>query len=225
MRTARMSIMGLYNWDNTIFDLLVLPEGMNRDTLISLILSECSDMETLYPNPVVMKALIGVWSNASQYTWNTLYNTINLQYNPIENYDRTEERTLESIGEGTSTDSGTDTLTSRDSGSDTIATDSTDTEQVAGFETTNNQFVNKNKNTLDSDSTTTYGKTTTNTNQYGKSNSNDYTKNDTETIRAHGNIGVTSSQQMIQQERDIALFNVYDKIVEDFKTRYCILIY
>lgn len=217
--------MGLYTWDNTLFDLMILPEGMDKDTIISLILSECSDMEVLYPNPEVMKALIGVWSNASQYTWKTLYNTINLQYNPIENYDRIEERTLHSTGEGTSADSGTDTLTSRDSGTDRNNTDNTRVEQVAGFDTSNNQFTDKNKETFQGENSTTYGKTTTNTNQYGKTNNNDFSRDDSETVKIHGNIGIRSSQELLEQERNVALFNIYDKIVEDFKTRYCILVY
>ena len=44
---------------------------------------------------------------------------------------------------------------------------------------------------------------------------------DTET----GNIGVTSSQELIQKERDLALFNIYDMIIESFKCRFCLLVY
>lgn len=43
--------------------------------------------------------------------------------------------------------------------------------------------------------------------------------------RVHGNIGVTTAQQMITQEREIALFNLYDLIVEEFKCEFCVLVY
>lgn len=45
--------------------------------------------------------------------------------------------------------------------------------------------------------------------------------------RAHlyGNIGVTTTQEMIKQEREIAQFNIVDQIIEDFKNRFCLLIY
>ena len=44
-------------------------------------------------------------------------------------------------------------------------------------------------------------------------------------LHAHGNIGVTTTQKLIQEQREIDLFNLYDIIIEDFKMRFCILIY
>ena len=218
--------MGLFDYDNTLFDLLQLPSGLDKDTVISLILTECSDMEVLYPNATVLKNLIGVWSVASQYTWETLYKTTILQYDPITNYDRTETRTLTSAAAGNSTDSGSDAVTSVDSGTDRSTIDTTNTGSVAGFESSSAApFTDKDKEVVDTDTSTTYGKTNTNTTQYGHITNNTYNKNDSETIRAVGNIGVTTSQQMINQEREVALFNIYDSIVTDFKKRYCILVY
>lgn len=40
-----------------------------------------------------------------------------------------------------------------------------------------------------------------------------------------GNIGVTMTQQMINAEREIAVFNIIDFIINDFKKRFCLLIY
>lgn len=40
-----------------------------------------------------------------------------------------------------------------------------------------------------------------------------------------GNIGVTSTQQLIREQRDVVLFNIIDFIIEDFKKRFCLLIY
>ena len=44
-------------------------------------------------------------------------------------------------------------------------------------------------------------------------------------LHAHGNIGVTTTQKLIREQRDVELFNLYDIIIEDFKMRFCILIY
>lgn len=44
-------------------------------------------------------------------------------------------------------------------------------------------------------------------------------------IRSFGNIGVTTTQQMIEQERETALFNIYDTIIQSFKHRFCVLVY
>lgn len=47
----------------------------------------------------------------------------------------------------------------------------------------------------------------------------------TRTGRTHGNIGVTTSQQMLKEEREVATFNIYDIIANDFKQRFCIIVY
>ena len=243
--TGTMSVLGLYQWDNTLFSLLTLPEGLDRDTLVDFILSECSDLEILYPNPEVLKGLIGVWSATQQYTWGKLYATMQLEYNPIDNYDRTETRTLASQAAGNSTDGGTDTVTSADTGTDTTTStdggmdattgNSTDLNQVKAFDTAANTFTDREKDTVNNSSSTTYGKTNTNTTQFGKTNTNTtryghtnnnaYSKNDTEEIRAHGNIGTVTTQTMIEAERNIALFNIYQVILDEFKQRFCLLIY
>lgn len=43
--------------------------------------------------------------------------------------------------------------------------------------------------------------------------------------RETGNIGITSSQELIQAEREVAEFNLTDYIVQDFKKRFCIMVY
>lgn len=43
--------------------------------------------------------------------------------------------------------------------------------------------------------------------------------------REYGNIGVTTTQAMIEAERNLVKFNIYDFIVDSFKARFCILIY
>lgn len=203
--TGTMSVLGLYQWDNTLFSLLSLPEGLDKDTLVDLILSECSDLEILYPNPEVLKGLIGVWSTTEQYTWGKLYATMQLQYNPIDNYDRTETRTLASQAAGNSTEGGTDTTTGS----------STNVNQVKAFDTAANTFTDREKDTVSNSGSTTYGHT----------NNNAYSKNDTENIRAYGNIGVTTTQQMIEQERETAKFNIFQVILDEFKQRFCVLVY
>ena len=223
--TGTMSVLGLYQWDNTLFSLLTLPEGLDHDTLVDFILAECSDLEILYPNPEVLKGLIGVWSSTQQYTWGKLYATLRLEYNPIDNYDRTETRTLASQAAGNSTDGGTDTVTSADTGSDSTTGSSTNLNQVKAFDTAANTFTDREKDTVNNSGSTTYGKTNTNTTRYGHTNNNTYAKNDTEEIRAHGNIGTVTTQAMIEAERNTALYNIYQVILDEFKQRFCLLVY
>ena len=234
---ATMSVMGLYEWDNTLFDLLSIPEGLNKDNVINSLLAEVSDLEVLYPNPVVMKNLIGIWSASCQYKWNHLYNTMLLEYNPIDNYDRTETRTLNSQGSGTNSTGGSDTITEGGSdtvtegGSDTASGNTTTTEKTAGFNSSPSTLVDKGQQTGQQTGSTQYGKTIdtdygkTLQNSYGKTGTDSFSRSDSETIRARGNIGVTTTQQMIESEREVADFNMYDIIINEFKQRFCLLVY
>lgn len=215
MRSDTLSILGLYNYDNTIFDLLTIPEGLDKTTLIKSICAELADMELLYPNPEVMKDLIGVWSAGCQYEWAKLLESMNFEYNPIDNYDRTETRTLTSQGTGSGTDGGSDSLstTKQHNGQEQ------DTGKVTAFNS--GSLADKNQSTGTSSATDTETAST----QYGKTKQETFTKTDSETIRAHGNIGVTTTMQMIREQRDIVKFNLYDIITDEFKLRFCILVY
>lgn len=215
MRTDTLSILGLYNYDNTIFDLLTLPEGVDKTILVKSICAELADMELLYPNPEVMKDLIGVWSAGCQYEWAKLLESMNFEYNPIDNYDRTETRTLTSQGSGSGTDGGSDSLstTKQHTGQEQ------DTGKVTAFNS--GSLADKNQSTGTSSATDAETAST----QYGKTKQETFSKSDSETIRAHGNIGVTTTMQMIREQRDIVKFNLYDIITEEFKLRFCVLIY
>lgn len=43
--------------------------------------------------------------------------------------------------------------------------------------------------------------------------------------RMWGNIGVTTTQQMIKEQREVVKFNLSDYIIDEFKRRFCLLIY
>ena len=252
-RAATMSVMGLYNWDNTLFDLMQIPEALDRQDLIENLLVELAELEVIYPNPVVMKNLIGVWSNKQLDIWNRLYATTQYEYNPIENYDRQESGT--DSGTDTATHTGTDSRTEsiRDGGTEGVASSVAKTGQdsitgtdtkghwKAGFDSTasgdNDGLVKETRDQDDGTTTTVYGNTETgsSTTTFGKTQSvtegKTYgsqlasTKSGTHTLRAHGNIGVTTTQEMIRQQREIEQFNLYDIIIDDFRNRFCILVY
>ena len=93
MSAATMTLIGLYNEDSTIFDLLNVPEELNKDTLVNNILLRSGEFEVLYPDPDFMKFSIGAFSNAWQATFERWVNALSLEYNPLENYDRKEDWT------------------------------------------------------------------------------------------------------------------------------------
>lgn len=212
-RQAKISVMGLYQWNSDLFGLMVIPEGLDKDVVVSNLLAETAELEVLYPNYEVMRTLIGTWSYKELPIWEHLYNTTQYNYDPIQNYNRTEIETIE--GEGDRTHSGTDTRTRQD------ITDSTSKEAIAGFDSVpsgNNdglvdQSRNKYDNQFDSSDTLQHGEKI-----------NDKTNSRREN-HTSGNIGVTTTQKMIREEREIAEFNIYDRIITDFKARFCIEVY
>ncbi len=133
--------------------------------------------------------------------------------------------------DGVEEKTGTDTTTLVKDGSDTHTTehDGTVTTTI-GYD---HKITNGSDDTLDVDTWRTNNGKNTDNNQTIVKNKNkggskiedtgtiDYTDTDIE----QGNIGVTTTQQMIQAERDLVRFNIYDLIIEDFKQRFCVLIY
>ena len=228
-RTANISPLGLFNWDNTIFDLMVIPEELDREVLLNNLLAQTAELEVLYPNPTVFKNLVGVWSQKEFPVWDKLYDTTQFEYNPIENYNRYEEGTHADID--THTQSGTDTHTdtTTHTGSDTTSAEGKDEHFISAFDTVasgNDDGLQKQtRDESEGTTTTTYGSTNTNNGgvTYGKTiNENNQ---GVHTLHAHGNIGVTTTQKLIKEERAIDLFNLYDIIIESFKMRFCILVY
>ena len=224
---ATLSILGLYQREPTLFDELELPGSMNKDVLIDNILYEAAPLEAYYPDPNFMKFMIGRWSFMNQSVWQKLYDTTVLEYNPIFNYDRTEEWSENEQMLDKRTLTGTEMETSTDNSSGEIKSSGTVKSElnVSGY---NESSYVPREQTIETPDTLT-----SNTSETDRIVSID--KNDTEnkdrkrdnirTGRAFGNIGVTTTQQMIQQERETALFNMYKVITDSFIERFCLMIY
>ena len=63
------------------------------------------------------------------------------------------------------------------------------------------------------------------TNNVSRETSDNNTGETTHEQTETGNIGITLTQNMITAEREIAMFNIIDFIINDFKERFCLLIY
>ena len=220
---ATLSILGLYQYSPDVFDLLKLPDGVSLDSVRDNILMELAELELLYPSGEFMKTAIGIWSSKQLPVWEKLYATTKLEYNPIHNYDRTEEWTEKETGNrnGSRTQSqessGESSGTVKNSGVDTVRSD------VSAFNETSYTPKEMQTTTLGTENTSSgTAKQKTDITDDTDENSS---RNNTRTGRTFGNIGVTTTQQMIEAERDVVKFNIVDYIVEDFKQRFCLLIY
>ena len=220
---ATMSILGLYNYDNNLFANLAIPTGLTADdktTLINNLLAELAELEIVYPDPVFMKSAIGFWSAKELPSWERYYAAATAEYNPIENYNRMEAGT-ETV-DATRTHSGTDTSTN--SGTDTTANTGTDTttNNIAAYDSSTLQTHDTSSLLHGHSQTLTHG--LQNTFLHGEQVDNDATMTRRSTI--HGNIGVTTSQQMLEQELEVTpKLNIFSIIIESFKNRFCLMVY
>ena len=204
MSSAKMTLIGLYSYDNTIFDLLTLPEGIDKDTLINNIFSRSGDFEVMYPDPTYLKPAIGAWSAKWQSTFIRWINALNIEYDPLENYNRYEHWT----------DDDDTTITGNASGNSTGKTHSVNTDKVSAYDA-GDTFTNRGQNVIDGNDSGT-----------SSSNTKEVTDGTTEHDgRIHGNIGVTTSQQMLLSELDLGYWNIYEKITDIFLTEFVIPVY
>ena len=84
--------------------------------------------------------------------------------------------------------------------------------------------INSEQNANSTDSVTGFNTSSFQNANSVKTNADAYST-ETSTRTEHGNIGVTTTQQMIKEERETAMFNLIDAITEDFKKRFCLLVY
>lgn len=200
MGKAWLSILGLYQYDNSLFDDMSLPEGVEKELVIDGIIQDCMELELLFPDLEAMRQMIKIWSRREMPTWQRVYNAEHLEYNPIENYDRfqTDNRNVKHSGKDVSTSSGEST-----------------TDSLHKYASFDSNTLNDQSQDIDNSEATNTGSL-----EHGENIADDFTS------RIHGNIGVTTSQQMLESEMELApKINTVNYIINSFKMRFCILVY
>lgn len=267
---AILSILGMYDYDQTIFDGLQLPTAADitdeaykvfdpwvpdKDELIDYLCMECAELELLYPSAPTLSKMIGVWSKARQPVWKALYNTLLYKYNPIWNKDGTISETHTGTGSDlltrnltgneletrnlTGSDNETKNLQTVDAGEASSTSSGTSAHNVTGFDVNTYSPDTQDTTSGTTDGTSGNTRTETGTDNHATTDAGTINRartdggtektdrNTSETInrREQGNIGVTMTQEMIRQQRDVVMFNLYDVIVQEFKTRFCLALY
>lgn len=157
-----------------------------------------------------------------KYTLQGLYDSTQFEYNPIENYSMTEKGKDANSGTDTTTDNIGATKTSQNTGSRADQSQygkqtNTNTHDVSPENAAN--FIAQSRDTYDNGThldTYTQG-------EQSNTVSTDATENQSKLEHGHvlehelkrsGNVGVTTSQQMLASERDIVQFNIYKTVAE-----------
>lgn len=239
MSSVTMSVLGMYHYGESInqdlFENMQLPTGIDRTDLINNILEQSAAFEVLYPDFDYLKFSIGAWSKRWYRTIEKWINVLGIEYEPLYNYNRFEE--WEDSGSRSGQDSNTRNLTGNTSDHVTGETDTTDTVTTTGEDElsvvayNSDTYHNKEKRETSGTSNST-GHSETETNATGTnaetetiSGTNSETTSGDHSGHMFGNIGVMSTQDMLQQELDVQKFNLIQQITDLFLTEYCIMVY
>ena len=207
MSQSKFTLIGCYqffsNAGDDLFKNMTLPDGISKDTLCSHILLHGGEFEVQNANPFFIQSAIAIWSSVYQDTFTRWINALSIDYAPLENYDRMEHWTDDLEGTGNSQSTGT-------------------------VDNTTNETTERTKSAFDSSTYQPYDRVETNGTSDTDSTDNtdtSMTSNGVHDGRVHGNIGVTTSQQMLNQELDLGYWNLYERITDLFLREFTIPVY
>lgn len=166
--------------------------------------------------------------------WNHLWGTITAEYSPIHNYDMTEDRTLKRANSEAESENGTEANTGTDTF--TYGKKETITHGKTSHGLTSRYGINTDTDDpKPSDSTEIIDGGTTETENSGDdvdekdlltTRANNRNKvgadEEQEHLRRLGNIGVTTTQQMLESERNLWKWNFFDTIFRDIDNEFAL---
>lgn len=202
------NVCNLYGYDEVFKD-IEINEKLDKDTLINSIMDVCGMNEPIYPEIEILQIKVQYFFKKHKEQFDKLVYLYSLKYdkdyNPIWNKDgtKTHSETTERIKDNTVDNSHNNSI--NDNGEDI--------NQVSAYDSSG--FSNDSK--------------TTNTNNRNESGNDKTSGKEKENIKLtiedieKGNIGVTTTADMINQEIDLqSKFNVYELIARMFFDELCL---
>lgn len=229
MAMYRTTISGLYNYNNALFDKMIFPSGADKQVFISSLMIAYGDCEPLYPDwDFLHDTAIPAWSAKWKTSIDKVYNVLDqLSYEPIENYDRHEEWTdsPDITRTSQSDENSTTQLTAGQKQKTSQTGQDVSEDTVSAFNSST--YEPSQKNTMDYGNSveTENSGTDTGTSQVGRNETQKETGTTTHTGHIHGNIGVTTSQQMIQSELELRKQSFIDYCTGLFASDLLLLVY
>lgn len=187
-----------------MFDTIIFPPELNKDVLINTILDKCAMHTPLYTDLTLLTMKINNFFMKYYHTFKKLYEACNIDYNMIDNYNRKESYTT------------TDNQNVTDNAIYSSSTNQTGINSSLVSPDDSNNFVND-----------TRLETSDNSNLSSTNNVTNISKNTrSHELHAYGNIGVTTSQQMLESELEIRpKLNIYEIIANFFFKEFVLYTY
>lgn len=197
--TPKKKLIDSTNADEWLADIIE-----NQDALSGYFLNyKFSDLTLLDDDVDAILDLVDVAILTNAYKWKTLYNTLDLEYNPIWNYDGTNTITEVRGARDESHIKG-----ARDSSNIIAQTHITTENKQAPYDSSTVRDTSKNETTGDAHTDRYTSETYTD-----RDTAEQYT--DTITEVKGGNQGTTTTQTMIGEERAIASFDYITTVYKD----------
>lgn len=202
MSALTISLIGLMTFNETLLtDNLHVPSGIDVKTVADFIVYDCAELEVYISNPDILGDAISKWSNVMLPYWENVYKTekemkeISTTAGKTETYNRDNTRTPD--------------LVVSSQINNTLNDNETYVKAVAGFNSDTTNISERN---------TSNSETLTDTNS-------DTTTTGNEKINEKITRTYTDGVQGLKAWAELKYANTMMKICEDFKERFCLLVY
>lgn len=202
-------------------------ENFDADIMLAALINKGASFEPLYSDPdyfYIMNRYFWLkWSR----TFTEWFNAFDIEYNPLDNYDR-HEKSSDSINDEGSEENTTSRSSSSSGTLDSTTTnteDVTTTNDISAFDSSTMQP--HDQNIVDNDSTSIVDQDTTDELSESGSGSSTNTYSRAQEHEAHiwGNIGVTTSSAMLKEYLSIREWNCYEHIADIYCRELCLTVY
>lgn len=204
MAILRLTLIGVYNYDTALFAGLPQMSGIDLEMFRDNLLFKYGECGVVHADPAFLKKAVKLWGEKWATSFEKMAAALNENYNALHNFDRHEE------------------WTDRETGSESTSTNSTDSKTGTDTDTSKVSAMNVSTFQNDTQLETAYGSVDT-----GAYDSEGSTERDmTHTGHLFGNIGVTTSQEMLLAELKLRMDNnLYDIMAEVFRREFLLYLW
>lgn len=198
-----INLWRLQNQNEFYFNDIVLDERLNKEDLYNMILTEYMNMLVLYANPQLFKTTVKLFFLKNKERISDLIDTTVLNYDPLENYSTVETGKLDRTGTKgfTQADNRTENITREG--------DTTSTHYVSAFNNVQGEDVEQNRDVIKAK------EKVVDTENYTSAQDTN-TKDNEETRDTKKGITNLTYQDLVEKQRKVVQFSIYEWILKEF---------
>lgn len=198
-----INLWRIQNQNEFYFNDIVLDERLNKEDLYNMILTEYMNMLVLYANPQLFKTTVKLFFLKNKDRISDLIDTTVLNYDPLENYSTVETGKLDRTG--------TKGFTQADNRTENIAREgnTTSTHYVSAFNNVQGEDVEQSRDVIEAK------EKVVDTENYTSAQDTN-TKDNEETRDTKKGITNLTYQDLVEKQRKVVQFSIYEWILKEF---------